>query len=198
MPKASHESELSLPRTEIAAMLTRTLKAALLAGALGLATATMPAWAGEQYVGASGFAVGGYDVVSYFDLEQAPVGAPQPAPLPGRTDITAEYNGATWAFANEENRERFLADPQAYAPAYDGHCAYGVARDGKVPGNPLLWRIVDGQLYLNITETVVTFWEEDIPGNISLAEGNWPDLEPQSASSNPIPQYDPAGAPLTQ
>ena len=147
-----------------------------------LAIAAPAALAGPQYVDATGFAVSGHDVVAYFDLEQAPVGAPQPAAVPGRADITAEWNGAKWAFSTEENRDRFLADPESYAPKYDGHCAYGVSKGGKVPGNPNLWRIVDGDLYLNITQNVVGLWEADIPGNISLAEGNWPGIEQDAAS----------------
>ncbi|MEM9757410.1 MAG: hypothetical protein AAF914_15515, partial [Pseudomonadota bacterium] len=69
------------------------------------------------------------------------------------------------------------------------HCAYGVSRGGKVPGNPNLWRIVDGELYLNITPVVVGFWEEDIPGNITLADGNWTEIEPDAASTGTIPQF---------
>ena len=154
--------------------------------ALTMATS---AFAGEQYVDPTGYAVSGYDVVAYFDLDQVPVGQAQPAAVAGDKDITADYNGATFAFSSEENRDRFLANPEAYLPQYDGHCAYGVSKGGKVPGNPNLWRIVDGKLYLNITKNVVTFWEEDIPGNLSLAENNWVSLEPESASSKPIPQF---------
>jgi YHS domain-containing protein len=141
------------------------------------------AHAGPQYVDETNFAVSGYDVVAYHGLEQSSVGEAQPEAVPGRADITAEYNGATWAFASEENRDKFLADPAAYAPQYDGHCAYGIAQGGKVPGNPNLWRIVDGKLYLNITPTVVGFWEEDIPGQIGTAEGNWEGLESKGASA---------------
>ena len=151
------------------------------------------AWAGEEYTAANGYAVSGYDVVAYWDLEQAPVGTAQPAAVPGRADITAEFDGATYAFASEENRARFLADPASFAPQYDGHCAYGVAQGGKVPGNPNLWRIVDDKLYLNITETVVGFWEEDISGNLHASEGNWPGLEGDPASTMAIPQFEPSG-----
>ncbi len=158
-----------------------------LATTLGLA---FPAFAGEQYVDTTGFAVSGYDVVAYRDLPQNPVGTEQPAAVPGRADITADYNGATFAFATEENRDLFLSDPAKYAPQYDGHCAYGVSKGGKVPGNPNLWRIVDDKLYLNITKNVVGFWEEDIPGNISLAEGNWTEIDPAPGSENPIPNFD--------
>ena len=145
--------------------------------------------AGEQYVDGTGYAVSGYDVVAYFDLPQSEVGDPQPAPVAGNAGITAEYNGATFAFSSEENRDRFLEDPARYVPQYDGHCAYGVSKGGKVPGNPNLWRIVDDKLYLNITPVVVGFWEEDIPGNLSKAETNWVDIDPEPASTNPIPKF---------
>jgi len=155
-------------------------------GVLGLAGA---AQAGEQYVDGTGFAVSGHDVVAYFELEQAPVGEAQPEAVPGRKDITAEYNGAKWAFSTEANREKFLANPEKYAPLYDGHCAYGVSKGGKVPGNPHLWRIVDGKLYLNITKNVVGFWEEDIPGNIDKAQSNWPGIQENPSSDGKIPFF---------
>lgn len=158
--------------------------------AFALATAMVGnAFAGEQYVDKTGFAVSGYDVVSFFNLPQSKVGEPQEAPLAGSSAITAEFNGASFAFATAANRERFLADPMAFAPQYDGHCAYGVTKGGKVPGNPTLWRIVDGKLYLNITENVVGFWEEDIPGNLVKSEQIWVGLEPKPASADKIPSF---------
>jgi len=150
---------------------------------------SVPAFAGDQYVDKSGFAVSGYDVVAYRALKQAPVGQGQPQAVPGRAAITAEFNGATFAFSSAENRDKFLANPAFYAPQYDGHCAYGVAKGGKVPGNPHLWRIVDDKLYLNITKNVVGFWEEDISGNITQAKSNWTGLEGNAASASPIPDF---------
>ncbi|MEM1374729.1 MAG: YHS domain-containing (seleno)protein [Pseudomonadota bacterium] len=162
----------------------------LIKAAVAFCFLSAPAFAGPQYVDDTGFAVSGYDVVAYFSLDQVAVGESQPDGVPGRADITAEHNGATFAFASEANRDAFLADPERYTPAFDGHCAYGVAQGGKVPANPNLWRIVDGQLYLNITRNVVGFWEEDIPGNITLAGGNWGNgLEPKDASTRAIPQW---------
>lgn len=147
------------------------------------------AFAGDQYIDETGFAVSGYDVVAYFDLPQSAIGTPQAAAIPGRADITAEYNGAVFAFSTAENRDAFAANPAQFAPKYDGHCAYGVSQGGKVPANPNLWRIVDGELYLNITRNVVGFWEEDIPQNISLAENNWTSIEPAERSTRTIPQF---------
>lgn len=164
------------------------LKAIVLIGAFaGWPTATL---AGDQYIDGTGYAVSGYDVVAYFDLAQATVGTSQPEGIPGRADFTTEYNGATFAFASQANLDRFLADPAGFAPQYDGHCAYGVAQGSKVPGNPNLWRIVDGKLYLNITKGVVRDWEEDIPGYITKAGDEWTSgLEPQSASDDRIPRF---------
>ena len=160
-----------------------TLALAFTAGMIGAA------FAGEQYTDKTGFAVSGYDVVSYFDLPQSQIGERQQSPLAGNAGITADYNGAQFAFSSEANRDRFLADPAAFAPQYDGHCAYGVAQGGKVPGNPTLWRIVDGKLYLNITKNVVGFWEADIPGNLKQSTKNWGRLEPKDASSDGIPSF---------
>jgi len=93
------------------------------------------------------------------------------------------FNGATWAFSSEANRDLFVANPEKYAPQYDGHCAYGVSQGGKVPANPNLWRIVDDKLYVNINPAVVGFFEEDIPGLLKVAETNWGEkLESEKAS----------------
>lgn len=152
-------------------------------------TAPVLAWAGPQYLDETGFAVSGHDVVAYFDLKQSDVGTAQSPAVTGKKTITADYNGATWAFASEENRDKFVANPETYVPQYDGHCAYGVAQQGKVPGNPNLWRIVDGKLYLNVTQDVVGFWEEDISGNLKKSQSNWPKLEANKASDRTIPFY---------
>ena len=93
------------------------------------------------------------------------------------------------------NRDAFAANPEYYAPQYNGHCAYGVAQGGKVPGNPHLWRIIDDKLYLNITPVVVGFWEEDISGNLSKSEKNWPGIEEESSPNRNAPKFDSSLAP---
>lgn len=170
----------------------------LLAAASALAVTTaFGAIAGERYVDGSGFAVSGFDVVAYFDKERAPVGGAQPAPTPGSADITAEHDGATFAFASEANRARFLADPARCAPHYDGHCAFGVAKGGKSTGNPQLWRIVDDRLFLNRQPSVAEMREADITSHIADAEANWPGIDPEPASTRPVPQLAAGLAPLS-
>ena len=150
------------------------------------------AFAGDQYVDGTGFSVSGYDVTSYFGLVQSTVGEAEASPLPGRSSIIAEDNGAVFAFATKANRDRFLANPKAFVPQHDGHCAHGVATGGKVPGNATLWRIVDDKLYLNITKSVVGVCEKDIPGNLVKPESNWSGIEEAAASTDVIQSFHPS------
>jgi YHS domain-containing protein len=114
-----------------------------------------------------GIAVGGYDPVAYFTEHK---------PVQGKADITYSWKGATWRFANAQNRDAFKAAPEKYAPQYGGYCAYAVAKGGTAKGDPNAWRIVDGKLYLNLSTNVQKLWEKDIPGYIKAAEKNWPNV----------------------
>ena len=174
-------------------MLVKMVMAALCAGVIATAVR-----AGDQYVDGTGFAASGYDVVAYFDLPQSKVGQAQPKAVPGRVNLTADYNDAKFAFSSAENLGRFLANPVKFAPQFDGHCAYGVAQGNKVPGNPNLWRIVGGKLYLNITKAVNRTWEQDIPGYLRQAGGKWAGrLEPKHASRDAVPAFK-SKAPLAE
>jgi YHS domain-containing protein len=149
-----------------------------------------PLMAGPQFIDESGFAASGYDVVAYWSLKQKAVGSAQPAAVPGKKTITTKFNGATWAFSSEENRDKFLKNPSKYVPAYDGHCAYGVAQGVKVPTNPNYWRIVDGKLYLNITKTVSGYWEKDIRSFIQTANKTWKGLNKENSPKQNAPEFD--------
>jgi len=112
----------------------------------------------------TGLALRGYDPVAYFTSG---------APTPGDFQITAEYNGATYRFASEENKALFVASPEAYAPAYGGFCAFGTAMGFKFDGDPQLWRIVDNKLYLNLAPGIQERWEADRANLIVAADENW-------------------------
>ena len=115
-------------------------------------------------VNGTGLAVHGYDVVAYFTIGR---------PMSGRAKYSAVYKDATYRFASKENLGTFKANPTKYAPQYGGYCAYGVSVGAKFDGDPRLWRIVDGKLYLNLNEKIQKTWERDIPGNIKKADRNW-------------------------
>ena len=49
-----------------------------------------------------------------------------------------------------------------------------MAVGAKFDGDPHLWRIVDGKLYLNLNEEVQATWQKRIPGYIKKGDRNWP------------------------
>jgi beta-xylosidase len=92
----------------------------------------------------------------------------------GNADCANGWDDATWHFASPEPRDRFISDPEAYAPAYGGYCAWAIA-EGKVAGiDPEMWHIEDGRLYLNYSARINRRFLEDVNGNIDRAETNWP------------------------
>tara|TARA_A100001391_G_scaffold48685_1_gene28962 strand:- start:20916 stop:21470 length:555 start_codon:yes stop_codon:yes gene_type:complete len=122
----------------------------------------------------AGIALHGFDPVAYFTVGQ---------PTRGSASFTAFHEGATYRFASAANRDRFKANPAAYAPQFGGFCAMGVALEKKLDGDPNVWKIVDGKLYLNVNPDVAVAWNRDIPGNIAKANENWPEIRhatPQS------------------
>lgn len=115
-------------------------------------------------IDAAGVAIRGYDPVAYFTVGK---------PTPGNAQFTAQHDGATYRFASAANRDAFLKAPAKYAPAFGGFCAMGAVFEKKLDGDPDLWRIVDGKLYLNVGEPAQKRWLENVPGNIKQAESNW-------------------------
>lgn len=113
----------------------------------------------------SSLAAGGYDVVAYFTESK---------PVQGKSKFSFEYMNTEWRFASAENLVLFKAEPEKFAPQYGGYCAWAVSQGYTARGNPKIWRIEDGKLYLNYDNEVQATWEKDIPGFIGLADKNWP------------------------
>ena len=88
-------------------------------------------------------AIGGYDTVAYFTENK---------PVQGRAKFHHFWNGAVWYFSSEKNRDTFKADPVAYAPQYDGYCAWAASQNYKRPGDPQVWQIADNKLYIKVHE----------------------------------------------
>jgi hypothetical protein len=49
-----------------------------------------------------------------------------------------------------------------------------VAQGKTASGDPKLWKVVGGKLYLNYDQEIQQRWEKDIPGHIASADNNWP------------------------
>ena len=72
---------------------------------------------------------------------------------------------------------KFIENPEAYAPQYGGYCAWAVsAKNDFAPADPKQWAIVDGKLYLNYDAEVKQWWDDDRARHIAAADKNWPTL----------------------
>ena len=114
-----------------------------------------------------GLAVDGHDVVAYFTDDKV---------VAGSSTHELEWNGATWRFASAEHLAMFEREPEKYAPAYGGYCAWAVAHNYTADTDAEAWAIVDGRLYLNYSKKVQEKWIQDRAAYIEQADANWPRL----------------------
>lgn len=112
-------------------------------------------------------AIQGYDPVAYFVNSKA---------TKGEKNITYKWKNANWYFANEENRDAFISDPEAYAPQFGGYCAYALSEGYLYKIDPNAWKIVDGKLYLNYDLSTQKKWEGKQDERIKKAEAIWPGI----------------------
>jgi YHS domain-containing protein len=112
----------------------------------------------------SGLALRGYDPVAYFKAGK---------PVKGSKDIAVLHGGGTYYFSSQENKAAFQDNPKKYLPEYGGFCSYGAASNYKVDGDPKVWNIVDGKLYLNINKSIDRSWDRKRSFYIKKANKNW-------------------------
>lgn len=142
--------------------------------ALTILVATVSFWAANSHaddIEISTTGVLGYDLVSY---------QTEGKPVRGNGNNVVVVDGVTYLFANEANKKVFEKNPEKYLPAFGGYCAYGVAVNKKFVGDPEVWKMVDGTLYLNLNRDIQAKWNEDVPGNIVKANQNWEQIKDKS------------------
>ena len=85
-------------------------------------------------------AIQGYDPVAYFTQKKA---------VKGKAAMASTYEGVTYYFSSQANKETFTKNPASYEPQYGGWCAYAMGANGeKVEVDPGTFKILDGKLYL--------------------------------------------------
>lgn len=137
---------------------------------------TSMAQTGDYFSNEQGIALGGYDVVGYFNAHKAERGSKTHA---------VRMNGSTFYFANEENKIAFEKSPASYLPAFGGYCAFAMATgNGKVPSNPETFKVYNGKLYLFYNDyyegapfNTIVPWNADEVKNLAQAEQNWQKLD---------------------
>lgn len=122
----------------------------------------------QDYNTKKGFAVNGYDVVSYFDNEAKE----------GNNKFVATYDEVNYKFSSKKNLAIFNKAPQKYVPEYGGYCAYAVAvKAKKVSIDPETFEIRDKKLYLFYNSwgtNTLDSWKEESPEDLILiGDKNW-------------------------
>jgi YHS domain-containing protein len=128
----------------------------------------------ELNITSTGLALRGIDPVSYFTSG---------TPTAGDFKITAVQDGAIYRFVTEENKAAFVASPEKYLPQYGGYCAMGVKMGKKLDGDPAVFSIVDGKLYLNVAPAVADMWRPEAPANIKAADKTWEEIKSKTPDS---------------
>jgi YHS domain-containing protein len=115
-----------------------------------------------------GIAIQGYDPVAYFTEGKAVKGSPS---------YSVYFQGVTYRFSSESNKNLFKTHPARYEPQYGGWCAYAMGNDGsKVNIDPETFKILDGKLFLfyhSYFNNTLTKWNKDEANLKQRADSNW-------------------------
>ncbi len=128
-----------------------------------------------------GFIAEGYDVVAYFT---------EGKPVKGDPAFVKLYNGAFYAFASEEHKQMFGADPMKYMPQYGGYCAYAMSLNKLRPIDPNLFQFVNGRLMLQHSTDALEKFSKDEQGNTMKADKYWPKQVEKKAGKQLAGQFD--------
>ncbi len=113
-------------------------------------------------------ALAGHCPVAYHKMDKA---------VKGSEEFSATHEGKTYYFVKAEAKEIFEKDPDAFVPAYDGWCAYGLAHGKKIESDPTAFSVIDGKLYLNKNDEVRTLFLEDPEKFIKQADEQWEKMD---------------------
>ncbi len=113
-------------------------------------------------------AIQGYDPVAYFTQKKA---------VKGKPTIATVYEGVTYNFSSQGNKDAFLKNPSSYEPQYGGWCAFAMGDYGKkVEVDPETFKILDGKLYLFYNayfNNTLKSWNKDEVNLKKKADTNW-------------------------
>lgn len=108
----------------------------------------------------------GHDPVAYFTVGK---------PVRGDPRIKVSHADVVYYFANEEHRERFVAEPAKYTPQYGGFCADGAAYGVKLGSDPTEFAIRDGRLFIFGDVVGREAWKLRPEWDIAHADEMWPE-----------------------
>lgn len=111
-----------------------------------------------------GLALGGYDVVAYFNDNRA---------MKGSTQFRHEWGSAVWLFSSARNLQLFRRDPGRYMPQYGGYSAFGITRGAIEDSDPTNFQVIDNKLYLYPNGEHRQMFDSNRERNIQFGNINW-------------------------
>ena len=113
----------------------------------------------------SGVALQGYDPVAYFESGRA---------TEGDSQISYDYQEATWHFVSDANKALFVENPARYAPQFGGFCAFAVSKGFTAKPTPDAWHIENDRLYVFADQNVRDDWVAMLAeGSLDSSTMNW-------------------------
>lgn len=113
-------------------------------------------------------AIEGYDPVSYFVENKA---------IEGKKALSVSFEGLTYYFSSEKNKDLFKQSPAKYEPQYGGWCAYAMGATGeKVAVDPETFKVLNGKLYLfynKFFNNTLKSWNKDEVSLKQKADVSW-------------------------
>lgn len=122
----------------------------------------------------TGMAIGGHDPIAYFEDKKQTF---------GQDDFQYVWHGVAWRFKTNGNMKMFRKSPSTYAPVYAGYDPYSVSKGIMAAGQPAIWAVIRGRLYLFYNQVNRYLWQENYNELFRKAHKNWPEL------SSDIPRY---------
>lgn len=118
-------------------------------------------------VDSTGTAIQGYDTRAYWSEGQARL---------GDALFLVEWQGVPWRFATQAEADTFAADPASFAPKFGGFCTRAMSFKKVVDGDPEVWRIFEGALYLFARPVGGTAFDKGQVAMIGKAQAYWDSL----------------------
>lgn len=132
----------------------------------------------DRWLDSAGLALKGYDPVSYSQGSE---------PKLGNADFFTLWDGALWLFESAANREVFIVDPKRFAPQYGGYSATEIAMGEASGGDPKIFTIIDGRLFLFDSDKHIPEWQDNASELTAKADTQWENLFPTpSAPDSPL------------
>ena len=150
-------------------MVTLSRRTLITYGLAACAVPLTPLWAGAKPIAVNdaGVAIDAYDTTAYWRKSAAYSGDKQHVVM---------WRDTPWHFASAEEAAIFAAAPETFTPKFGGFCTRAMSFKKIVNGDPEIWRIYQGKLYLFAQPVGSKKFDEGQEAMIAKAQAYWDSL----------------------